>query len=96
MDNLYFTRVVLCKNHPHDPHHATHTRASGYESTYLDKRVDHTNVGTGIEDLTESSLSVDQLQLVELLVVLQRQHVEVILYNRVTHVFDDTGTGCLI
>lgn len=37
---------------------------------HLDQRVDHTNVGAGIEDLVEPRLSVDQLQLVELLVVL--------------------------
>ena len=48
----------------------TLTKDPGYETTYLDKRVDYTNIGTGIEDLVEPRLSVDQLQLVELLVVL--------------------------
>lgn len=38
--------------------------------TYLDKRVDNTNVGTGVEDLVEPRLSVDQLQLVKLFVIL--------------------------
>lgn len=38
--------------------------------THLDKRVYDTDVGTGIEDLAEARLSVDQLQLVELLVIL--------------------------
>lgn len=46
------------------------TRAFGYETTHLDKRVDYTNIGTGVEDFIEPCLSVDQLQLVELLVVL--------------------------
>lgn len=45
-------------------------RAFGYETTHLDKRVDYTNIGTGIEDLVEARLSVDQLQLVKLLVIL--------------------------
>ncbi len=49
--------------------HATQ-RGFGYETTHLDKRVDYTNIGTGIEDFAEPCLSVDQLQLVELLVVL--------------------------
>lgn len=46
------------------------SRTSECEIAHLDKRVDHTNVGTGVEDLAEPRLSVDQLQLVELLVVL--------------------------
>lgn len=44
---------------------------------HLDERVDHTDIGAGIEDLVEPRLSVDQLQLVELLVVLwekKQQH----------------------
>lgn len=45
--------------------------ASGLGTTHLDKRVDYTNIGTGIEDLVESRLSVDQLQLVKLLVILE-------------------------
>lgn len=48
---------------------ATHTDF-GYETTHLDERVYNTDVGTGIEDLVEARLSVDQLQLVELLVIL--------------------------
>ena len=50
----------------------TLTRAAGCDS-HLDKRVDYTDVGTGIEDLVEARLSVDQLQLVELLVILQKR-----------------------
>lgn len=47
--------------------------ASGLEPTHLDKRVDDTNIGTGIEDLVESRLPVDQLQLVKLLVILEHK-----------------------
>lgn len=47
------------------------SRASGLGTTHLDQRVDYTNIGTGIEDFAESRLSVDQLQLVELLVILE-------------------------
>ena len=45
-------------------------RTSGNDTTHLDKRVDDTDIGTGIEDLVETRLSVDQLQLVKLLVIL--------------------------
>lgn len=48
----------------------TVTRALGNEAAHLNKRVDDTNIGTGIKDLVEAGLSVDQLQLVELLVIL--------------------------
>lgn len=40
------------------------------ETTHLDKGIDDTNIGTGIKDFIEARLSVDQLQLVELLVIL--------------------------
>lgn len=50
--------------------------ASGREPTHLDQRVDDTNIGTGIEDFAESRLSVDQLQLVELLVILEQKSVD--------------------
>lgn len=43
------------------------------QTTHLDQRVYHPHVGTGIEHLVEASLSVDQLQLVELLVVLRER-----------------------
>lgn len=39
--------------------------------TYLDERVDDSYVGTGVEHFVEVGLSVDELQLVELLVVLE-------------------------
>lgn len=42
----------------------------GTGAPHLDKRVDDANVGTGIEHLVEPGLSVDQLQLVELLIIL--------------------------
>lgn len=48
----------------------TLTGAFGDDTTHLDEGVDYTNIGTGIEDLVEARLSVDQLQLVELLVIL--------------------------
>lgn len=37
---------------------------------HLDQRVDDTDIGTGGKDLVEACLSVDQLQLVKLLVIL--------------------------
>ena len=37
---------------------------------HLDQWVDHANVGTGVKHFAEACLSVDQLQLVELLVIL--------------------------
>lgn len=58
------------------------------ESTHLDKRVDYTNIGTGIEDLVESRLSVDQLQLVKLLVILEHK-------GFVTCLADDDAVGDL-
>lgn len=51
--------------------------APGLEPTHLDQRVDDTNIGTGIEDFAESRLSVDQLQLVELLVILEQNGIDV-------------------
>lgn len=42
--------------------------------THLDERVDDTDIGTGVEDLVEARLSVDQLQLVKLLVILQKDN----------------------
>lgn len=44
------------------------------EPTHLNKRVDDTDIGTGVKDLVESRLSVDQLQLVELLVILYKKN----------------------
>lgn len=40
--------------------HPTHTHLTGI-STHLNKGVDDTYIGTGIEDLAEARLSVDQL-----------------------------------
>lgn len=58
------------------------------ETAHLDKGVDHTDIGTGIEDLVEPCLSVDQLQLIELLVILQeRQRVKVICNPKSTQGF---------
>lgn len=55
----------------------------------LDQRVDDTDIGTGGKDLVEACLSVDQLQLVKLLVIHQlfhqsfslRHHLSELCYN---------------
>lgn len=87
----------------------TLTRAARHDGSHLDKRVDYTDVGTGVEDLAEARLSVDQLQLVELLVILQkRRHAPPLDDQTVTPCVgkqgfnvrsgesssDDTDTGC--
>lgn len=66
----------------------TLTRAARYDGAHLDKRVDYTDVGTGIEDLVEARLSVDQLQLVELLVILQKR-------RHAPSLDDQTVTPCM-
>ena len=41
--------------------------------SYLDEWVDHSDVRAGVENLVKVGLSVDQLQLVELLIILEEQ-----------------------
>lgn len=41
--------------------------------SYLDEWVDHSDIRAGVENLVEVGLSVDQLQLVELLIVLEEE-----------------------
>lgn len=45
------------------------------EGAYLNKRVDHANVRTGIKHFVEVGFSVDKFQLVELLIVLEERKI---------------------
>lgn len=44
----------------------------GNDSTHLDEGVNDTNISTGGKHLVETSLPVHQLQLVELLIILEK------------------------
>lgn len=45
----------------------------GRFAPYLDEWVDDSDIGAGVEHLVEVGLSVDQLQLVELLIILDEE-----------------------
>lgn len=59
--------------------------------SYLDEWVDDSDVGAGVEDLVEVGLSVDQLQLVELLIVLKEE--KQVISSREVFPWNDSRPG---